>query len=495
MNRRLYLCSLATVTAVVLSLVWFRGGRLVVGDAFHYVEQTKHLASSWPQQFGGKWPLGYPLFASLLTEVGLTAYWALLAVSVLGLCITSFLTATLVSESALFHWSATALFVGLGASSMVPRLLAVPMSEWLFSALVVGVIYLLHHWPRRWAIWTTGPLVVGAFCVRYVGLFLLGVMGLYALWTLYADRRKEVIVHALASCFVAGGFIALLILINIYQTGHMSGATRPSGGGGWALPTHAVHLGWGFIGVVSSKKIFTEIVGGEESLLGIAGGVLVLGLVFAICYRAFVEEKRSQFDRPAALVIGCYLVCLVLLRSISQFQPLYHPRFVIPVLFPFAGLLINQAGNRYRSVVGVLSIGVVLVGMIAAGRGISKVARGDLSTARSVPDSTLTAGDTVRVNHWAQSLSGYYENTFQYEWRREPPSFEVALSEAHSADYAVYAAQRKGRYRVKGYRELAEPYQRLCARADSIEGIELLERDETACVIRATNGSQDDSDR
>ncbi|MCS4142555.1 hypothetical protein GGQ15_002955 [Salinibacter ruber] len=466
-----------------MAVVWTRANRIVQGDSFHYLSYAKEYSSAWPDQFGTSWPHGYPFIASFFTELGLSAYWSLMVVSVLSLFTLALLTTTLVPAKIRNHWSVSALFLGLGAMPIAARMLAIPASEYLFSALVISFIFLLRYWPRPWAIWGTGFLVFSAFCVRYAGIFMLGVMGLYGLWTIYTGRRRNVVFHTAGSVFVTGAFTGLLILMNVLQTGHMSGAARPSGGGVSLLPKHALDLGWGFIGALSSKQILTGIVGGVDTILGATVGILALGGVFSICVLAFLRETSTHYGRPAALVIGCYLLCMIVLRSISQFQPLYHARFVVPVLFPLGALLIGQVRGRLRTVAGVLAIAVFAVGVFAAGRGMTREGYGDLTTARGVLGDTLSPGDTVLVNHWAQSLSAYYPNAFHYEWRKEPPNFSVALSEAQSYDYAVYAAQPEGRYKVKGYRPLPKPYHDLCTRADTLEDLDIVQRDSTVCVL------------
>ncbi len=483
MARRSVLCLLSSVAATILAIVWTRAERLVGHDAFYYLKYAKRYTEAWPDQFATHWPHGYPLAASFIAEVGLSAYWGLTIISVLSVAVTAWLTTFLIPARRRAHWSTTALFAGIGAAPVAPLLLTTPLTDWLFAALVACVIVLIRYWPSPWALWGTAFGVVSAFCVRYAGILLLGVTGLYGLWVLYSTEKHRTRLHTTLSVLVTGGVIVALMGLNLYQTGHLSGAARSSGGGLASFPIHAAHLGWAFIGGLSSPNV-AGIVGGVESPVGIVTGYAVLGIVLLLCVHAFLRERRVQSLRPAALVVGSYLICMIILRSISSFNDLSQPRFILPVLFPTSALLISQAWGKFKSVVGVIAIGIMAVGLFAAGHGISKETHGNIETAQRALDAELAPGDTVLVNGRARRLSAYFGNAFR--WRRASSFNGVrdALAEVRSADYAVFGAQRVGRFGEGGYRELSRPYRAVCERADSFEGIERVVMDETVCVIR-----------
>lgn len=486
MARRSTLCLISSVTATVLAVVWTRAERLVGHDGFYYLKYAKQYTESWPEQFGTHWPHGYPFVASFFAEIGLSAYWGLITISVLSIVVTAWLTTFLIPTQIRSHWSTTALFAGFGAAPVAPLLLKTPLTDWLFTALVAGAIVLLRYWPRPWALWGSAFAVVSAFCVRYAGIFLLGVIGLYGLWVLYSTEKRRTHLHTTLSILMAGGVIVALMGLNLYQTGHVGGAPRSSGGGVAALPIHAAHLGWAFIGGLSSPNV-AGVVGGVESPVGIAIGYAVLGFVLALCVRAFLREQYVQLLRPAALVVGSYLVCIIILRSISSFNDLSQPRFILPVLLPAGALVISQARGKFKSAVGVLAIGVVVVGLFAAGRGISKEVYGNVDTAQRALSGELAPEDTILVNGRALRLSAYFENTFRWRRASSLDGLDEALGEVQAVDYAVFAAQREGRFGEGGYQELSRPYRTICLRADSLESIERVVMDETVCVIRTKN--------
>jgi hypothetical protein len=122
---------------------------------------------------------------------------------------------------------------------------------------------------------------------------LLGVTGLYGLWILYSTQKRRVRLHTIFSVLVTGSVIVTLIGLNIYQTGHMSGAPRSAGGGLGSVPIHAAHLGWAFIGILSSPEI-ARFIGGVESPIGIIIGYTVLGIVFV---HSFWSDISSRFDQ------------------------------------------------------------------------------------------------------------------------------------------------------------------------------------------------------
>jgi len=476
----------SSVTATVLAVVWTRANRIIGHDAFYYLKFAKQYTEKWPGQFGNHWPQGYPLIGSFFSEIGFSAYWGLMIVSVLSVVVTAWLTTMLIPARSRRHWSTTALFTGMGAAPVVPLLLKAPLSDWVFTALTVCVIVLLRYWPRPWALWGSAFAAVSAFCVRYAGIFLLGVIGLYGLWVLYSNRKRRTRVHTILSVLSAGGVILALIGLNVYQTGYASGAPRSPGGGFASVPIHAAHLGWAFIGGLSSPNV-AEIIGGVESSGGLAVGYLLLGTVLLLCIRAFVKERHVQSLRPAALVVGSYLVSMIIFRSMSSFNDLSQPRFILPVLFPAGALVISQARGKLKSAVGVLAIGVLVAGLFAAGRGISKEIYGNVDTARRALSGELAPEDTVLVNGSALRLSAYFENKFR--WRRASSlgGLVEALSEVRAVDYAVFASQREGRFGEGGYQKLSLPYRTVCLRADSLESIERVVMDETVCVIRTKN--------
>jgi hypothetical protein len=438
---------------------------------------------AWPERFGGHWPHGYPLVASFFTEIGLSYYSGLITISVLSVVVTAWLTTFLIPTQIRSHWSTTALFAGLGAAPVAPLVLTTPLTDWLFTALVACVVVLIRYWPSPWALWGSTFGVVSAFCIRYAGIFLLGVIGLYGLWILYSTERRRTRLHTTLSVLVAGGVIVALMGLNLYQTGHVGGASRSSGGGIAAFPIHAAHLGWAFIGGLSSPNV-AGIIGGVESPIGIIIGYTVLGFALFLCVRTFFRERYVQMLRPAALVVGSYLVSMIVFRSMSSFNDLSQPRFILPALFPIGAIVISQARGKLKSAVGVLAIGVVVVGLFAAGRGISKEVYGNVDTARHVLSDELASQDTVLVNGRALRLSAYFENTFRWRRASSLDGLDEALGEVRTVDFAVFAAQREGRFGEGGYQELSRLYRTVCARADSLERIERIVMDETVCVVR-----------
>jgi hypothetical protein len=474
------------VIATVLAIAWTRAERLVGHDGFFYVKFAKRYTEVWPEQFGNHWPQGYPLVASFFAEIGLSAYWGLITISVLSVVVTAWLTTFLIPTKIQAHWSTTSLFAGLGAAPVAPLVLTTPLADWLFTALVVCVIVLIRYWPRPWALWGSAFGVVSAFCVRYAGIFLLGVIGLYGLWVLYSTEKRRTRLHTTLSVLVAGGVIIALMGLNLSQTGHVGGAARYSGGGLAAFPIHAAHIGWAFIGGLSSPNV-AGIIGGVESPVGLTIGYAVLGIALLLCVRIFLQERQVQMLRPAALVVGSYLICMIVFRSMSSFNDLSQPRFILPVLFPTGAIVISQARGKFKSVVGVLAIGVLAIGLFAAGRGISKETYGNIDKARRVLDGSLAPGDTVLVNGRALRLSAYFENTFRWRGVSAFDSLNEALGEVWAVDYAVFAAQRKGRFGKGGYQELLRPYRTICAKADSLERIERVTMDKTVCIVRVEN--------
>ena len=481
------LCVLLTVACAI---VWTRGTRIIPHDPFRYLQYTKNYMDSWPTQVGTQWPHGYPFLASFLTEVGLSAYWGMMSVLVISLFLTYFISFKILHQNINVSQVKTIPLVGLSVSPIAFVHLARPQVEWLFSAFVIGTLFLLINWSNKWAIWGTCILVIFSFYVRYAGIFLIPVIGLYWLIRVYEERNFENKVHAFIAIMLSGLVILTLIGLNLYQTGHMSGKSRPPGGGIIESPFHAADLGWSFIGIASPPRSgmqrVAEFLGGFESLLGLTVGWTILGIVLLLCARAFVKSKYSQVLKPAALLVSVYLVCMVAFRSMAGFVDLNAPRFILPILFPLSLITISQFEKGYYKTLLLVSIVIGICGTLVLGRGLSMEVYGNITNSREVLGDRLTPNDTIVVNEKARPLATYYENHFRWRtaWRFEEPSTaSEVLRRLDGTDYAVFASRPKGRFKVKGYDPLDNPYRTICSNPEKYKVIEKLFFDETVCVL------------
>ncbi|MEX0822532.1 MAG: hypothetical protein WD021_10330 [Rhodothermales bacterium] len=433
-TRSVVLAVVPVVLAVVLAWIWYRSQRVLGLDAYYYVEYTKELAQAWPTVFGSNWPRGYPMLAAFLTKLGISPFMALVLISTASVAAMAVAAVNLLPRDLRSSWTAFAVLCALCSVPAVPLLVGMPMSELAFAALLLLSVYFVRHWPARWAVWLTLFLGFSAFCIRYAGIFMFGLIALFFVLHFDELRRRKALAFSGGWYTFFVGLTGFLLWSNIQATGHISGADRGFGGGLAVIPEQIAHLGWSAIGAVSSTQI-DEMIGGVASLPGLAIGWAVMGLIAAICVRA-AWSPREKMARPLALLVLSYLGAFVMMRALRYFPDINEPRYFVPVLFPLGVVVLLETRLQARRLLAAGAVAAMLLGASLSLRGVSEETYGDVSFARASLDGAIEPGDVVEVNAAALSLAAYYPNAFQ--WTR-------CGAFTGTADFVVVAGRRTGR--------------------------------------------------
>lgn len=222
--------------ALALRLQWIAATPTQpVSDFWWYVQRAQGLARGEGYHWQGRptayWPVGYPLFLSLLFGSGFGLRAALLTQALLG-ALAAGLTVGLAWSLVRSIWLAG--LAGLVVAAM-PSLVAygsVLASEPLYIALQLGGLWALLG-SRRWGWAITGGALIGLACLVRPQAVLLLPLGLLMGWIVAEDRRMGWSV--LAAC------VALV------------GVLTP-----WTLRNHAVFGKW----------LFVSTNGGDNLLIG-----------------------------------------------------------------------------------------------------------------------------------------------------------------------------------------------------------------------------------
>ncbi|HVF70731.1 MAG TPA: hypothetical protein VM940_03895 [Chthoniobacterales bacterium] len=440
----LLVAALGTVLVSVLAVIWSRGEPVIGHDSFSYIELTKEFREHPPDHFGDWWPFGLPLLAAALTHFGLSAFAGLAAVTAaayLGM-IWCFWWA-LPDESK--GWTTLALVVTAICAPVCPILLCMVWSEPLFSVFVFGFAIALGRWPSKRAIVAAMVMAIAAFCVRYVGAFAVGLIGLWTLlqWNSLGrtQRRGFVVVSYLVTILITG----FLLYLNYRHSGSIAGP-QPVGREPFSLwPQHLADFGWSPVSAFISNSVLRDV-GGIRSPAGLAGGAALIAGVGWYLFRRW-KSATSPATTAVILTIAGYSLAMVTLRATTRFDSLSNARTFLPVLFPLAYLVATGEVGRFRRAV-MLGCGIsVTASLLLAARGISPKVKPDITAARSALARVLKPGQTVAVNGEARALAAYFENRFQ------PPAMKkdgvtalwetLELWDARNSDFTVVVEPSK----------------------------------------------------
>ena len=436
--------ALGAVLVSVLALIWSRGEPVIGHDSFSYIELTKDFREHAPDHFGDWWPFGLPLLASFLTHSGLSAYASLVAVS--GAAYAGMIWCfwwALPGDSK--GWTAPALLLAAICAPVCPVLLCMVWSEPLFSVFLFGFAISLGRWPSKRAIVASMVMAIAAFCVRYVGAFAVGLIGLWTLlrWNSLGriQRRGFVVIWYLITILVSG----FLCYLNYRHSGHIAGP-QPVGREPFSSwPRHLADYGWSPVSAFVSISVL-KAVGGILSPTGLLGGLAIIAVLGWYLFRRW---KHASSPRATAVIltIVAYSLAMVTLRSTTRFDSLSNARTFLPVLFPFVYLVATETAARFRRAVISGCALSVLVSLLLAVRGISPEVKPDITAARSALARVLKPGQTVAVNGEGRALAAHFENHFQ------PPAMKkdgvtalwetLELWEARNSDFTVVVQPHK----------------------------------------------------
>ncbi|MHA6246315.1 hypothetical protein ACXYMU_00135 [Pontibacter sp. CAU 1760] len=292
------------------------------------------------------WPIGYPVLVAAASWVsGLSLFWAskLLNLLVAG---AGFLLLRRINRPYAF------VLASLYGSFTVLEMHSYTWSEATFMLGCLGFVFLLHRIVMdrqaagRYTILLSLTLA-GMFLVRYIGLFAYGLTACIALYT-YRLRLHRLCIGLLAATAAASMVAASHLLYNYVRIGHFTGISRIHHDMETPLQVVWMTIKGIAIELFVIRKYYLQ---GMPDVLTIAAAGLQLAVIGSIWWLLHKQRsavlaafKQNSLSHMAILTAVAYLVMLVVLRSISQFDPpnyrLLSP-FTYLVLFALVNYIVS----------------------------------------------------------------------------------------------------------------------------------------------------------
>lgn len=436
-RRFSWLVVLPSLFAMLVGLLWTRGERILGNDSFYYLHFAKSFRQTLPESFGSHWPHGYPLLGAVLSWIVGDTWLSLLLISGASLVACFCIVASMLDREEVKMHSTLIVLLAVAATPTISGLLFGTMSELTFSALVLGQAFAMAQWPSRRAVLMSVLLALASFGVRYVGLFMLLAVALWIVVTSRSLKEELNLAFAIRTLGLALTASLGMLWTNFRVVGHLSGGERDPAEGLASLPRQLAQLGLALPSSASSGQL-SNMLGGAESALGLAAGMTVMTSCVVLIVLSY-KRPRSVFSRPVSLLALTYLVSIALLRSLWSFDDLSGGRAIVPALFPLVFLAIERCRAERKWALTVGGTSIIVLGSIAAIRGVSPETHGDIRSARKSVAPRLTISSLVSANDAAISIAAYVSNPVV--WSHEPTLEAVA-----DADVLVVAAKRIGRF-------------------------------------------------
>jgi hypothetical protein len=399
---------IAFLVSVALALAAARDGRLLTFDGYHYVELAKQFSSEWPDRFGNHWPFGWPLAGGLLARLGLPAYYALFLLALLSIGTLLACAASLLGRNPV----RLGVLVAISSAPIIAPQIGSCLTELPFATALLGLAVCLVHWPHRAALWGAAGCAVLALGLRYAGLVALAIIAVSIL-TRWRELRAAVrLREAITAWLAASTVTALLLGLNVLQSGHASGASRGAPAGLSSVYREFPSFGWSAPSALIMGGLRDRI--GPDSVAGLVIGSACFALVAALCAWSWFQP-RSSASRPLAIVAFGYSSGMCVLHSIGDFDALYNARTFLPALAPLAILAAERLSER-RVGLWVFCLLLAAAGAGAAVRGTSRQIGGDVRPAVAALRSRISAGDRILINDHAMSISAYFPQPTDRVW-------------------------------------------------------------------------------
>ena len=407
----------AWLTASALAAGLYRHGRALTFDAYYYCELAKQYAHSWPTAFGNHWPCGYPLLGGLLGRLGLPAYDALCALSLLALLGMVLLGSRLAADLP----SRALVVTALAATPVIGVQLFGNLSELPFASALLGLACALAAWQRRGAWAGAAGCALLALSLRYAGVIAFALLWIWLAAHARAMRRAGTLVAGLSAVIGSSLAAAALLLWNLRVTGYLSGASRQAvaGLGLVAWPHHVGDLGWSLPSALMLGSLRVAS-GGEALTAQTIGWALCLGAV-AVCLWGCLRPCRPWVRAVSSLALA-YGGGMTVLRSIGTFDALYDGRDFLPAVFPLGLVAAAQCSPRWPRAVAAVGVIWLAAGVISSVRGLSREIAGDIRAAVPVLQARLGPGDGIQINDHAFSLAAYFR---QPTYRTDPQTWRA----------------------------------------------------------------------
>lgn len=393
--------------------LWSHGLRPLGNDSFGYLELTKQFRLLWPNHLGDWWPFGFPLLGAFVSRLGLSAYASLFAVNASAFALIAATFCWAASRAGLANVPTVAVVAAGLCAPICPVLTSTILSEPTFALLLFILALCLANFPSRVCIIGSVIAALAAFTVRYVGVFAVAIIGVFALLEykeLARSRRRAFFSFA----YVLGcAAIALLCYSNYRHHGHVSGPQPVGGESITTLPQHLARFGWSPVSAFSSQTIANTTAAASHNAMFIIGMFVSVALVaFLVTEWKRASDASARLIRPMIAIAIGYCGTVVVLRSIAPFDDLASARTFLPAMFPVLFLILNRLSRTRPRILICTSVGLLITDGVLAVRGMSSEVAPDVRAARLALASVVSPADTVAVNGRARSVAAYFRNRF-----------------------------------------------------------------------------------
>ncbi len=445
----------AALLGVAASVATYVRGRRLTFDGYHYVEMAKQFAQEWPDRFGNHWTFGYPFAGGLLTRLGLPAYGSLVLLSTAALCGLLWAFRGILAERGVPRRGQAAALAALAVCPVVAIELFGVLTELPFAAAVLALALVLARAstaPRL--LWLAATAALAAFSIRYAGVLALATLGLWSLLMLRNAGRSGRI-HVIAATACAAVISLLLLGLNLWRSGHLSGADRSGAEGLSSFPQQLADFGWAPVSALIGNGLRERLVVASP-LATHALGSLVTAALLLLAWSAW-RRSSARYSQTLALTVVVYTLGMAALRCVGTFDGLSNGRMFLPILAP-ALLLVFEHWRRPAAVFGVCAA-LGLLGGLGALRGISAQIGANVQPGVDRLRQELRADDRIGINDHAFALTAHFDQRTVRTWPIE--NFSVPMCRLY-----VIAARPLDRAGTPG--ELASDWRDAIARA--VEG-------------------------
>lgn len=326
---------------------------LVWGDAPYYLSTAKIIANGqiWENGISGafekmnpQWPFGYPLLIGFVSNfLGLNVFWSSKALNLILVAITMGILHKWLYP---FGWVYSLCFLSAAMIDMV----SLTWSETPFLAVLVILIFLISKVHKNYE-WSGGYLVIGfvlgfLFLIRYIGgsAFLAVLISMF----LYFKNMKCFWGRLLIVFSVAGCLSVSYMLCNYFFTGFIFGDRV-------ITLNDPIELGKTFLSSFFMLLAIPVNINFNEFKWIIL--VLIFEILIFIYFYfnkskedSFIHHKRQErFYLFAKIFMVCYLVLIIIARSIIYQNELFSSRILLPAfLLGFLGFLNYLYSCKYN---------------------------------------------------------------------------------------------------------------------------------------------------
>lgn len=337
----------------VLAMAWALPDRTLTSDGATYllssdlIAHGRHFADDLVSS--ATWPLLYPtLIAGVSLATGLEAYWASKLLNLI------LVAAAFASLRAMFgeraHVYGAVLFIG---SSLA--ILPATLSEVPFIIFLILFCLALHRCRQAPGLGTAALVVLAGLAVftsRYIGLFVVGAIGLFALWELRQRHMRSFLLLSGSAAGIFAGAVGYLMW-NVARTGRPTGMARSLN----ATPFPELLADLAQAQVMELNVLRLGFSSGDPLQMAAWALAAVAVAGFAVMvWRRWREEGVGAGSQSAwqtfFLVGGVYWMAVVGMRFVFNFDTFSY-RLLAPstVLFLLGAVDLLLAGRRSGALV------------------------------------------------------------------------------------------------------------------------------------------------